>query len=107
MTAGRGIAHSEESRGDFAAALGGLLALDGAARRGEERCASFRSSRGAAAVDGQGAEAIVAMGRLGAAISPARAFSPLVAAEIRLHGGATSIPLDPSWEHAIYAVEEA
>jgi redox-sensitive bicupin YhaK (pirin superfamily) len=53
MTAGRGIAHSEESRGDFAAALGGLqlwTALPDEERSG----APVSIITGAAAVDGQG-----------------------------------------------------
>jgi redox-sensitive bicupin YhaK (pirin superfamily) len=45
------------------------------------------------------------MGKLGGAVSPARTFSPVVGAEIRLRGERAVVPLDPSFEHAIYAVE--
>jgi hypothetical protein len=104
MSAGRGIAHSEESRGASAAGLGGLqlwTALPDAARNGAPR---FDHHGELPRWTGGGVEAVVAMGRLGSATSPARAFSPLLGAEIRLHRGAASIPLDPSFEHAIYVV---
>ena len=104
MSAGRGIAHSEESRGAAAAGLAGLqlwTALPDAARNGAPR---FDHHGDLPRWTGDGVDAVVAMGRLGAANSPARVFSPLLGAEIRFHGGAASIPLDPSFEHAIYVV---
>lgn len=105
MTAGRGIAHSEESRGAMAAALSGLqlwTAMPDAARNSVPH---FDHYGNLPRWTGDGADAIVAIGRLGAAISPARSFSPLVGAEIRFRGGPASIPLDPSFEHALYVVE--
>jgi redox-sensitive bicupin YhaK (pirin superfamily) len=104
MTAGHGVAHSEESRGAEAAALSGLqlwTALSDGTRSDAPR---FDHHGSLPRWTGDGADAVVAIGRLGAAISPARKFSPLVGAEIRLHGGAASIPLDPSFEHALYVV---
>ena len=104
MSAGQGIAHSEESRGASAAGLAGLqlwTALPDAARNGAPR---FDHHGELPRWTGDGVDAVVAMGRLGAAISPARVFSPLLGAELRFHGGAALIPLDPSFEHAIYVV---
>jgi len=105
MTAGRGIAHSEESSGAGAAALGGLqlwTALPG----GEAGVAPLFDHHGdLPRWTAGGAEAIVLMGQSGGAVSPARTFSPVVGAEIRLRSQRAAIPLDPSFEHAIYVVE--
>jgi redox-sensitive bicupin YhaK (pirin superfamily) len=104
MTAGSGVAHSEESRGAQADALSGLqlwTALPDGARNGAPL---FDHHRDLPRWAGDGADAVVAIGLLGAAVSPARVFSPLVGAEIRFRGGAASIPLDPAFEHALYVV---
>jgi quercetin 2,3-dioxygenase len=105
MTAGRGIAHSEESRGAAAEALGGLqlwTALPGSETSVAPR---FDHHAGLPRWTARGAEAVLLMGTLGGLVSPARTFSPVVGAEIRLRGERTAIPVEPSFEHAIYVVE--
>lgn len=104
MTAGRGIAHSEESGGDAAAEIAGLqlwTALPDAARGGPPR---FDHHGGLPRWSGRGADAVVAIGELGGAVSPAKTFSPVVGAELRFRGGAAAIPLEPSFEHALSVV---
>jgi len=102
MTSGRGIAHSEESRRDAAAPLRGLqlwTALPDEARNGP---ASFDHHEELPRWSVPGAEVILAIGRLGSLTSPARAFGPIVGAQVRLRGGVASIPLDPAFEHALF-----
>lgn len=108
MTAGQGIAHSEESPEHRSPVLQGVqlwVALpDG--------------SRGVAAafdhhpdlpvlVDG-GARTTVIMGELAGAVSPARTYSPLVGAETTLAEGAgTVLPLREDFEYAALALDGA
>ena len=104
MTSGAGIAHSEESRGAAARGLHGLqlwTALPEAARHATPTFAHHGElpewREGAADVT-------LAIGRLAGRASPARAFSPIVGAELRFRGGETGVPVDPAFEHAIFVV---
>ena len=104
MTSGRGIAHSEESRGDDAVPLRGLqlwTALPEGARNGP---ASFDHHEDLPRWTVPGADVVLAIGNLAGEASPARVFSPIVGAQIQLRGGEASIPLDPAFEHALFVV---
>lgn len=114
MTAGRGISHSEESTGARFAAQGRLpgvlhdvmlhgvqlwTALPDAARHGAP---DFEHVAQVPAVDVDGARVQVFMGTLAGAASPARAYSPLVAAQLDLAPGAVvGLPVDPAFEHGV------
>lgn len=102
MTAGRGIAHAEESSGGRGAPLRGVqlwVALPDAARM---TAPSFEQHRSLPVVRLEGGEATLIMGELGGARSPARVFSPLVAAEVASAPfGRLVLPLDPGYEHAL------
>jgi len=91
MTAGHGIAHSEQSPEDHDPSLHGVqlwLALPDVHRP------KLRAGR---------LDVTVFVGSLAGAISPARVFSPLVGAEISapVDAGGT-VPLIPSHEHVIF-----
>ncbi|MDX2377481.1 pirin family protein [Microbacterium sp. LRZ72] len=111
MTSGAGISHSEYSIGDEAVELDALqlwIALPDPARHGppaferHERLPVLTLSDAAGAATG---EATVVMGELGAAASPATAFSPLVGAEVRIEPGASAdVALRPDWEYAVLGV---
>lgn len=102
MTAGRGIAHAEETPPRNIGRLRGLqlwVALPEASR---DTAPAFEQHRGLPVVDLPGGRATVLMGGLGGVGSPARAFSPLVGADVAGEaGGRLVLPLDPDFEHAL------
>ncbi|MGV9773043.1 pirin family protein [Streptosporangium sp. NPDC003464] len=96
MTAGRGISHSEES----AEALLHGVQLWVALPDGDRHTAPhFEHHADLPVLEEGDARITVIMGSLGGAVSPARAYTPLVGAEITLSGGA-DLPLEPGFEHA-------
>jgi redox-sensitive bicupin YhaK (pirin superfamily) len=106
MTAGRGIAHAEVTPDGGVGALDGVqlwIALPAAARDTAPAFARH-ADLPVAALDGGRATVIV--GALGGQVSPARAFSPVVGAEIAARARVT-VPLDPAWEHALVMLRGA
>ncbi|WP_214111044.1 pirin family protein [Acrocarpospora catenulata] len=104
MTAGRGIAHSEESA--FGRIHGAQLwvALPGAHRHVPPHF-EHHPALPVLTLDG-GAEATVLMGELGGVASPAVTYSPLVGAELTLEAPVT-LPLTPGFEYALLALDGA
>jgi redox-sensitive bicupin YhaK (pirin superfamily) len=105
MTAGRGIAHAEESPREHDPQLHGVqlwVALPGRFRRTEPAFAHHAQLPAA----GIGSfEVTVFLGSLGGLTSPAQAFSPLVGAELAagaLRGASGLVPLVPAHEHVIF-----
>ena len=106
MTAGRGIAHAEETPAENAGRLRGLqlwVALPEAAR---ETAPAFERHETLPALELQGGRATVLMGELGNVRSPARAFSPLVGAEAAGEPDRRMVlPLEPDFEHALVPLQ--
>ncbi len=105
MTAGHGICHSEESTpGMFPAdrVLHGVqlwTALPESARHGDR---AFEHVADLPVVTVGDARVRVFLGRFGDVESPARAYSPLVAAQVDLPAGArVTLDVDPSFEHGV------
>ncbi|MEE6274269.1 pirin family protein [Georgenia sp. MJ206] len=105
MTAGDGICHSEEGTLARFPAQGRLhgvqlwTALPDSVRRGDR---AFEHVADVPTFTVDGAHARVFMGTLGGVTSPARAYSPLVAAQIDVPAGArVHLPVDPAFEHGI------
>jgi hypothetical protein len=102
MTAGRGIAHAEESPAVNAGRLWGLqlwVALPEASR---DTAPAFEQQRGLPVVELQGGRATLIMGQLAGVRSPARAFSPMVGADVAGEPERRLvIPLEPGFEHAV------
>ncbi|HTT50923.1 MAG TPA: pirin family protein [Streptosporangiaceae bacterium] len=103
MTAGRGIAHSEESPAEHDPHLHGVqlwVALPDAARLTEpafEHHAQLPDARIG------GFEITVFVGSLGGAQSPARMFSDIIGAELVAAADARArLPLEPAHEHVIF-----
>ncbi len=105
MTAGAGICHSEEgtlARFPDQGVLRGVqlwTALPESARHGDR---FFEHVADVPVVAVGDARVRVFMGSLAGATSPARAFSPLVAAQVDLPAGArVTLPVDARFEHGI------
>jgi quercetin 2,3-dioxygenase len=104
MTAGRGIAHSEESPEDHDPWLHGVqlwLALPGAHRT---VAPDFEHHAELPALRFGGLDAAVFIGSLAGVTSPARVFSALVGAELAAPADAAgTVPLEPGYEHVLFA----
>jgi redox-sensitive bicupin YhaK (pirin superfamily) len=104
MTAGRGIAHAEESPAVHDPLLHGVqlwVALPDASR---DALPAFEHHAEMPEVGVGGLTATVLLGELAGARSPATVFSPLVGAELTARAGRAQavVPLDPSFEHAVF-----
>lgn len=108
MTAGRGIAHAEESPAEHDPQLHGVqlwVALPDASRG--TRPAFEHHAELPAARFGD-LEVTVLLGSLAGLRSPATAFSPIVGAELAAAGPAGErIALDPQFEHAVFVTAGA
>ena len=106
MTAGRGIAHAEETPPQNSGRLRGVqlwVALPAASR---ETAPAFDQHHSLPQVDLEGGRATLIMGDLAGARSPAQAFSPIVGADVSGRpGGRVVIPLDRGFEHALVPLE--
>jgi redox-sensitive bicupin YhaK (pirin superfamily) len=108
MTAGRGIAHSEDT---VPTASGALPDLHGVqlwtALPDTDRWQAphFEHHADLPVVTGAGLRATVFMGEFDGARSAAAAYSPLLGVEVVLADGArAALPLDPGFEHGVLAV---
>ncbi|MFF4653271.1 pirin family protein [Streptomyces sp. NPDC001380] len=108
MTAGRAIAHSEQSPAPHPALLHGAqlwVALPEEHRRTDP---GFEHHADLPVVTAPGLRATVAMGELDGAASPGTAFSPLVGAEVVLAAGAeAALPLERDFEYAVLTLSGA
>ncbi len=108
MTAGRGIAHSEETPAQNSGVLQGVqlwVALPDAAR---DRPPAFAHHADLPVLADGGLRATVLMGELAGATSPAECHTPLVGAEVTLAAGTdVRLPLEPGFEYAVLALDGA
>ena len=104
MTAGHGIAHSEQSPAVHPRYLHGAqlwVALPEAAR---DTAPAFAHHTALPGFTSDGLTATVLMGGLGGATSPGTAHTPLVGADLELAAGAdVELPLEPDFEYAVLA----
>jgi len=102
MTAGRGIAHAEQSPDAHPAVLHGAqlwIALPDAHRDVEP---AFEHHTDLPVLEDRGLLATVLMGRLGGAVAPGTAYSPIVGADLAVRAGVERrLPLEPDFEHAV------
>ena len=114
MTAGHGIAHSEQSPADHARFLHGaqlwVVLPDGS----RDVAPAFEHHETLPGFTSDGLSATVLMGSFGGATSPGTAYTPLVGADLDLAAGTdVEVPLEPDFEYALLApagsaaVEEA
>ena len=105
MSAGRGVAHAEESPAGRTGRVHGVqlwVAQPEATRHGEP---AFQHLASLPAVElGDGVVATVLVGELHGAASPGRADTPLLGADVVVDGSAV-LPLDVAFEHAVVVVD--
>ena len=107
MTAGRGVAHAEESTGGYRGVLEGVqlwVAQPSSTRDGE---AAFEHHAALPVADLGRATATVLAGELLGHRSAARADTPLTGVDLDLHGGVAEVPLRPDWEYALVVLRGA
>ncbi len=105
MTAGRGIAHSEESPTERSPLLHGAqlwIALPASHRHMEPDFAHYPA---VPVLARDGFQLTVLAGTLLGERSPVTVYSPLTGLELLTDGGATRLPLDPGFEHAALMLE--
>lgn len=101
MTAGLGIAHSEQSPLDRSPVLHGVQLWTALPDADRAVAPHFEHHPDLPELADGGCTVTVAMGELGGSASPARIYSPLVGAEAVLAPGADArLPLRPDWEYA-------
>lgn len=102
MTAGRGIAHSEESPPGSRGRLHGVQLWVALPEAHRDTAPSFEQHADLPRVERDGGRFTVIQGELEDQRSPARAFSPMVGAELAVEPGARlRVRLEPGWEHAL------
>src|SRR6266496_1467439 len=106
MTAGRGIAHSEETPPRNAGRLRGLQLWVALPRESRETSPAFAQHGALPIVPLEGGRATLIMGDLGGARAPGRAFSPLVGADVSGEPDRRLVlPLEADFEHALVLLE--
>jgi redox-sensitive bicupin YhaK (pirin superfamily) len=102
MTAGRGIAHAEETPARNVGRLRGVQLWVALPDDERDRAPAFERHDALPVVDLPGGQATVIMGEGAGVRSPPRVFSPLLAAELHAAGDARLVmPLHGGFEHAL------
>ena len=104
MTAGRGVAHAEETPSGATGTLHGLQLWVAQPEANRAGAPAFEHHSALPEAEVGGVVATVLVGELAGSRSPARADSPLVGADLAATGAAT-LPLDPAFEHALVVVD--
>ena len=104
MTAGFGVAHAEEVTGHHRGGLHGIQLWIAQPESTRSSTAAFEHHAQLPRVELPGAVVTILLGELLGETSLARHDSPLVGAELVLHGGA-AVPLERSFEHAVIVLD--
>lgn len=102
MTAGQGIAHSEESPHGSTTPLHGVQLWVALPEANRATAPAFDHHADLPVLTDTGVTVTLMIGELAGATSPARAYSPMLGAEIALEPGQDAhLPLEPEFEHAV------
>jgi hypothetical protein len=101
MTAGRGVAHSEEGTDSFSGRLHGVQLWIAQPSLTRDGAAGFEHHAELPKIDLEGANATVLVGDMAGVSSPARRDTEHFGIELELHGPVTTVPLEPLYEHGL------
>jgi quercetin 2,3-dioxygenase len=105
MTAGHGVAHSEEATGDYRGLVHGVQLWVAQPERTRHGPAAFEHHPQLPRAELDGAVATVLVGGFAGATSPARRDSDLVGVDGALAPGHSTWPLERRFEHALLVLE--
>ena len=105
MTAGNGIAHSEEGFGRESGRAHGVQLWVAQPERTRHGPSAFEHHAALPEIEIGNAEATVLVGAMAGATSPARRDTEHFGAELRIRPGTSVLPLDPSAEHGVVVLE--
>ncbi len=102
MTSGGGIAHAEQTPRDNTGRLNGVQLWTALPDRHRHMPPGFEHVKEVPAIERPAGIVQVFAGELDRVASAAPAFSPLLGADVRVHPGhELTLPLDPTYEHAV------
>ena len=107
MTAGRGVAHAEESTGRYRGAMHGIQLWVAQPERTRHGDPAFEHHRQLPRVELDNGDATVLVGELDGTTSPARRDTDHIGVELALRAGTTTVPLAAGHEHAIVVLDGA
>ena len=106
MTAGRGIAHAEETPEENSGKLNGVQLWVALPKSRRFAPPSFEHRLTLPSIELPGGRATVMMGELAGQRSPASAYSPLLGADLAVHPGERlALPLARTFEHALMILD--
>ena len=106
MTAGRGIAHAEQTPRENTGILNGVQLWTALPNPHRDVSPHFQAVSEVPAIEQPGGVIQVFAGSLGGITSPARHYSEILGADLQIHAGeSTAIGLDPNYEHAVLVLE--
>ncbi|MBW6467253.1 MAG: pirin family protein [Brevefilum sp.] len=106
MTAGRGIAHAEETPTQNSGRLSGIQLWTALPDQHRDTAASFTSLEQVPRVEVKGGSVQLIAGTLNDVTTPAPYFSEILGAEVQVHPRQTvSLPLQDHFEHAVLLLE--
>lgn len=107
MTAGRGVAHAEESPANFRGELHGIQLWVAQPERTRHGAPAFEHHTELPQVEFDHAVATVIVGDFAGATSPARRDTEHVGIDLQLAPGLRVLPLEPEYEYAMVVLEGA
>ncbi len=107
MTAGHGVAHSEEATGAYRGTLHGVQLWVAQPERTRHGPPAFEHHADLPRLQLEHGVATVLVGEVAGTSSPARHDTPLVGVDLALQRGESAVPLDPRFEHAVLVLDGA
>ncbi len=107
MTAGHGVAHSEEATGAYRGTLHGVPLWVAQPEHTRHGPPAFEHHADLPRLQLEHGVATVLVGEVAGTSSPARHDTPLVGVDLALQRGESAVPLDPRFEHAVLVLDGA
>jgi hypothetical protein len=107
MTSGRGISHSEETPRGSSGRLSGVQLWVALPDESRHQSPSFEHHASLPVVDFDGGTATIIMGALAGHQSDASSFSAILGADLRPGAREMTLPLDATFEHALFVLDGA